>query len=203
MSKVIVILGGGLKRGFDDVWHTTEFDDKGDLLGVTGDRLRVEAGICLFKENVDVMFIVSGGRGQYKNMRDVPTIASVIKNELIQLGVPVDKIITEDKSGSTWQQLQELKKIFKNQTIDDLCIITNEYHVSRLRLMVYNDSEFMKIVKHSKFMILSAEKILLKHDNKKWRKIIQAGYSSLAMKKRIKLEKKGIQDIKLGTYKYE
>ena len=48
---------------------------------------------------------------------------------------------------------------------------------------------------------LSAEEILLEHDRKRWHEMIEQAYESEAMQKRIKLEEKGIRELREGKYK--
>lgn len=103
----IAILGGILKKNKSG-WHTTSFNEGNDFEGV-GDRLRVIAGRYLYdkviKNNSDIFIIVSGGRGRLKSIKGVPTVAEVIKKELIELGVPSESIMQEDDSGNTFEQL--------------------------------------------------------------------------------------------------
>jgi len=116
MEKVIAVLGGGLIKDKDGRWRTTNFDEAGDEFGTLGDRLRVEAAACLYERYPGSLFVASGGQGQYADQADVPTVASVIKRELIELGVPEQQIILEENSGSSWRQLLEIKKMMPRKT---------------------------------------------------------------------------------------
>ena len=90
MRLVIVILAGGLVKDING-WRTTWFDEM-DNFGALGDRFRVLAGAYTYqnaqKENQDAWLIACGGKGQLQSISDAPTISSVIKKELIELGVP-------------------------------------------------------------------------------------------------------------------
>src|SRR3989338_6860764 len=93
----IVILGGLLKKKSDGTWKTGKFN-----------YLRVLAGYYLYKDlikNHPVKLIVSGGKGVYENMPDVPAIATVMKQELIKLGIPEKEIVEENKTSSTYHEL--------------------------------------------------------------------------------------------------
>jgi len=95
-KTAIVILGGGLKKDADGRWRTTNYDESGDNFGVSGDRLRVVAANYLYKNNQEQLIIASGGKGQLKNIPGAPAVSEVLKRELIELGVPEEKIIEEN-----------------------------------------------------------------------------------------------------------
>lgn len=204
-NKAIAVLGGGLVKE-KGKWRTTNFNDKGDKFGALGDRLRVVAASYLYKDNPEQIIIASGGRGQVKRGSDEPAVAIVIKKELEELGVPTNKIIKETKSKNTCAELIELQKIIKERGLKIIIIISNKYHLPRLQAMVKycpNLAELKKMFAISKLTLKSAEDILIKHDPAAWRKIIAKAYNSAGTKERIKLEKKGVKDIKAGKYKFK
>ena len=199
--NAVVILGGGLKKDEDGKWRTTNFKE-GDNFAVQGDRLRVVAGSYLYKYNPGSIIVVLGGKGQYKDMPDVPTVAEVIKNELIELGIPAKKIIKEERSGNTYQQLRELKKIILKKKLGCAMIISNKYHLHRVQAMIEQDAELQKITVENKIVLQSAEEIVLDYEPEVWQAIIKSAYNSDKMQRRIKLEQKGVQEIREGTYKF-
>lgn len=204
-SKAIVVFGGGLVKE-KGKWRTTNFSDKGDKFGALGDRLRVVAANYLYKDNPEQIIIASGGRGQVKTGSDEPAVATVIKKELEELAVPADKIIKETKSKNTCAELIELQKIIKERELKMITIISNKYHLPRLQAMVKYCLELVELKKMfavSKLIIKPAEDILIKYDPAAWRKIIAKAYNSAGMKERIKLEEKGVKDIKAGKYKFK
>lgn len=196
-KKAVVIIGGGLKKE-NHKWRTTGFNE-GDNFGATGDRLRVVAGSYLFKYNPGQILIALGGRGQLKNIPNAPTVAEVIKNELVELGVSAERIIKEEQSGNTWQQLQELKKIIKRQKLEYIIVISNEYHLPRIKAMIEKDLELNKMFDAAKIKLQSAEEIIIKYHSEQ-KKEIKSVYKSKAMQERIALEQKGVKDIEEGKY---
>src|SRR3989344_8965817 len=102
-KNTIVVLGGGLVED-GGKFRTTNFNE-GDTFGALGDRLRVEAANVLFKRDPSSEIVALGGKGQYNQTSNYPPVSSVIKQELIELGVPEEQILAETKSGSTYQQL--------------------------------------------------------------------------------------------------
>lgn len=201
MKKVIVVLGGGLKIEADGRWRTTNFDEEGDKFGALGDRLRVEAAACLYEKENDILFVASGGHGQLRDVPDTPTVASVIGRELVELGIPAEKIILEENSSNSWQQLQEIKNIITKYNPEKIKVISNRYHLPRLEAMIKKDQELFKLSQGHKIGFQSAEDILLEYKEKEWKEIIEKAYQAEEMKERITLEERGIKDLKEGKYK--
>lgn len=199
LKTAFFILGGALKNE-NGRWRTTEFQG-GDHFGVTGDRLRVIAGQYLFEKNPETTLIVSGGRGQYKDLPDAPAIASVLRDELISRGVPDEAIVVEDESGNTYEQLQALKKIVQAGTFAEITIISNRYHLPRIQAMIEElDPELKQEFEEGTISLQSAEEILIAH-KPEWKKEIDAAYALPTMQERIAGEEKGIRDLREGKYK--
>lgn len=196
----IVIIGGCLVRKNYVGWRTTNFDE-GDNFGIIGDRLRVVAATYLHKADPDEMVIALGGRGQYEYIPDVPPIATIVKQELITLGVPKDKIVVETESGNTFQQLQALVTIIEKKGIERIRVISNKYHLPRVKALSGMIAKLGELFAGGKFDLISAEQVLLKHNPEEWQASIEAAYLSEPMKSKIEQEERGIQMIKNGTYK--
>jgi len=200
-KKVIAILGGGLKKNKDGRWATTNYGDAGDKFGVLGDRLRIEAGALLYKKKrIKPLIVVSGGRGKIKGM---PVISAVMKNELIGLGIPKSEIILESRSKSTYSQILLLKEMATKRKWQKISILSNSWHLPRIKVMIKCLPELRALKKKSKTDFVGAEDLLLKYDKKSWQKVIQATIVSEDYKRRIALEKKGIKDLKSGNYRFK
>jgi len=198
----IAVLAGGLKKEKDGTWRTTTFEDKGDKFGLDGHRLRIVAASYLYNNNPDFSIIVLGGKGQLKNVSDAPFISDVMREELISLGVAKESIIQEKRSGNTYQNIQELKKIILEKSFSHILIISNRCHLSRIHAMIERDENLNKMLASRKIEIEEAENIAIQYDPQVWKTVIASAYKSEAMKKRIALEEKGVRDIKVGTYKF-
>lgn len=186
----------------DGKWRTNRFSDRGDNFGISGGRLRVVAGSLLYKCDNNLFIIASGGKGQLKNIPGVPYISSIVKKELVDLKVSPNRIIKENKSHNTYQQLIELKKIISKYKLNEVIIISNKFHLPRIRALIRIDKELKKKLDDNCIKLKSAEEILIKHNAKKWKKSINNVYKSEAMRERIALEKKGEKDIKEGKYRF-
>ena len=131
----------------------------------------------------------------------MPTVSSVIKKELIELGVPSSEVLEENKSGSTYEELIRLKKYLAKNKYKEVIIISNKYHLPRIKTMISYLPK-IKILKN-KVKLVSAENILIKYGEARWKKLIATAYKSSLMKKRVRLEQKGIRDIKNKTYQFK
>ncbi len=199
-KKVIFVLGGALVNDAG-TWRTTNYDE-GDNFGISGDRLRVLAAAYLYRDNNDASIIVLGGRGQLKNISGSPPVAKVIKRELIDLGVPAGKIAIETKSGNTYEQLKALINVLKKIKIKEISIISNQHHFKRIKAMLAT-APGLENLKSATIKFISAEAVTIKYGEKKWKKIIDRAYASQTMKERIALEKKGVKQIRAGTYNFK
>lgn len=199
-KKAIYILGGGMKKTANGNWRTTAFGESGDDFGTLGDNLRIMAGFHLWQDNNDLVLVVSGSKGQLKNNPVAPTVASVMKNELVGLGVPSVKIIEESSSGNTWQNLIALKGFLAEGGYKKISLISNRWHLPRIKAMMTKIKELHQALGSGQIILLSAEDILINSDSQRWKEYINDIYETPKVKARIKQENKGLVDLKDGTY---
>lgn len=197
-EKAVVILGGSLKKDKAGRWRTTSFSE-GDDFGTLGDRLRVIAGEYLYKEEDRPIFVL-GGPGQLKDM-GAPAVSETMKQELMERGVPAENIFIEVESGSTWQQLQELKRLIQEHALGGLTVISNEYHLPRIQAMIEKDGELNALLQNNQLKLESAESVLIAREPR-WEKSIRSAYERDDVRARIALEQKGVEDINEGRYKF-
>ena len=80
------------------------------------------------ESNKDIYYVPSGGKGN----DEVIAEAEAIKNYLIEQGVSKTRIIIEDKSKSTQENMKFSKKIINEKQKDaNICFSTTNYHVFR------------------------------------------------------------------------
>lgn len=92
-------------------------------------RYRLDRAISYLKENDNTLVIVSGGKG----INEPATEASVMKEYLVNNGINENRIIIEDKSNTTKENLINSKKItHDNKSIG---IVTNNFHMYRALLI--------------------------------------------------------------------
>ncbi len=88
-------------------------------------RKRLDTAAQYLNENPDVQVICSGGQGRGEDLSE----AEAMRGYLIEQGISENRIIVEDKSTSTYENLK-----FTRQLIDKnakIAIVTNNFHVHR------------------------------------------------------------------------
>ncbi|MDO8676934.1 MAG: YdcF family protein [Candidatus Azambacteria bacterium] len=210
--NLIAVFGGWMEKDSNDIWHSTDFSDMKNHHGAPGSNLRAEAAAILFNKNPDGLVAAFGGRGQLSNVPDAPTLAEVIKRELVALGVPEEKIIEEENSGTTYRQLQELMKIAEEVSAKEITIVSNRYHLPRIQAM----AECAPLTKDAaekfpaqgwsalgrKINFVSAEEVLIEKKPEEWKAVIEKAYASAEMEELIKKEESGAKQIREGKYKF-
>ena len=89
-------------------------------------RYRIEAAAKYLKNSPNTVAIVSGGQGPGED----DTEAQVMKNELVSLGIDESRILKEDKSTSTYENLSFSKKLIDLKD-SRVIVVTNGYHLYR------------------------------------------------------------------------
>src|SRR3989344_2166646 len=201
MKNIIALFGGGIVKNSGGLWYSPDFTSGIALYGAPGSMERVVSASFLWKENPDSTIVVLGGKGQMKNIPDAPTLAEVISRELLELGVLKENIIEEKESGTTYQQLLALAKIVKENLAEKITIVSNRYHLPRVEAMVRYVSELQEFSSLN-IVFQSAEDVLIKYDLGVWKESVDNVYASPEMAELTEKEKKGIQQIRNGKYKY-
>ncbi|MCL2720793.1 MAG: YdcF family protein [Treponema sp.] len=87
---------------------------------------RINTASKYLLENPDVMAVASGGQGPGE---DIPE-ADVIRKYLIENGIEKERILIEDKSRNTVQNLKNSDELF-NLKDKNILIVTTDYHMFR------------------------------------------------------------------------
>ena len=107
-------------------------------------------------ENPEVCAVVSGGQGSDEKM----TEAECMKNYLVENGISADRIIVEDKSKTTFENIKfTFEKLDELGISRDITIVTDGYHQYRANLIAKEqgagevtsysaDTEFRHIASH-------------------------------------------------------
>lgn len=113
-EKAIIILGAGLR---------------GEEVGGTLER-RLVAGLKAWNKNQNAVIVVTGGQGK----QEVIPEALAMQRWLVAKGVPENKIIMEDKSTSTEENLVFAKALLIEAGItpdQPVSVVTNSFHCYR------------------------------------------------------------------------
>jgi len=203
MSKkqAIYIFGGSIVKE-NGKWRTTNLNEWTEF-GALWDTLRVKAAYVLYKNNPELFVICSGGMGHDWDSQYEFSVAEVMKRELIELGVKEENIVKEEKSHNTWQQLMQLKDLIKKYDLQKIGIISNRYHIPRIKAMIIKDEMLSELLNKENIELVSAEEVLIESDPEKWKEKIEQGYKSENMLKRVSMEESGVRDIESGKYKLQ
>ncbi|KNY28530.1 YdcF family protein [Pseudobacteroides cellulosolvens] len=117
-GDVIIMLGGGATG------DTPGVNGTGHLSGYAANRLLTCAQLY---HKLDVPILISGG-----NIKGVEASDAVVgKNILIGLGVPQEKIISENKSLNTTQNASFTKDIIEKNGFKSPILVTSAFHMHR------------------------------------------------------------------------
>lgn len=96
-------------------------------------KQRLDKCIDLYKKN-DVIMVCGGNIAKEKH-----TEAYMMKKYLIDVGnIPRKSIISENKSISTIENIENAHKIISTMNIKEFSIISSKSHISRVRKIVHN-----------------------------------------------------------------
>lgn len=94
-------------------------------------RTRIEAAFEYLEKNPGASAVLSGGRGD-----DEPeSEAECMYKELVKMGIEENRLIKEDKSTSTRENVAFSKKLLKNGGEDGVAIVTDVFHEYRASLI--------------------------------------------------------------------
>lgn len=196
MPDAIAVLAGAIKR-LGGKWVSTDLSEQDDTYGAPGQLLRVKAAAILARQYPHAVVVPSGGIGYDHRDPLQPPLASVMRDELQGEGVEQPRILVEDGSNSTFQQLDAISSLVERHRWQTIYIVTSKWHAGRVRAMI--EAKFPSLL--ARAQVIDAERVLV-GDSAGWQEIVDAAYGSPYLKARIRSEKEGIIQIRRGTYSY-
>ena len=121
-GDVIILLGGGMIRQVPDL--------SGQSAPASSTIGRIVAAVRLY-QRVQLPIIVSGGRVHDDTDS---AVASIAKRFLVDLGVPADRIIVEDRARDTAQNARLTTVICRQRGFSRPILLTAAYHLKRARM---------------------------------------------------------------------
>lgn len=205
MTKVIAVLAAGIVKEKSGVWRSTKLDANDNKQGAPGGQLRLAAAAAAFKHDPSQVIYVSGGRGYDIKEKDKnqPDISAIMKGELQNMGVEESKIVEENKSNTTADQLVALARLCEDNHWEQVAIFSSRYHIPRVEAMIRKNMFWSKYLGDKKLELESAEDYLLENGMDEYKKMVDLAYSSDWMGKRMKKEREGIRDLLSGEYKFK
>lgn len=101
-------------------------------------QYRIDHAANYLKENPGTIAIASGGKGPGEDISE----AECIKRELMQNGIEESRVLLEDKSTDTYQNIRFSKKFIPEKAEIGL-VVTNDFHIFRSKMIA--DNEELKI----------------------------------------------------------
>lgn len=94
-------------------------------------KKRLDKGIELYNGGFADYILVSGGQGPGEEI----TEAEAMKRYLLSQGIDENKIIIEDKSGNTMENLRYSKDVMNKKQLNTAIVVSNKYHLKRASVM--------------------------------------------------------------------
>lgn len=120
-GDVIVVLGAGATSGTPDI------NGEGNLQGPAANRLLT--AVRLYKQS-GLPILFSGGQV----FSDSGNEADIAKRQLLAIGIPEDKILTENQSLNTEQNAANTAVILQKNGLHSPILVTSGFHMSRAML---------------------------------------------------------------------
>ena len=144
--------------------------------------------------------------------RNRPTHASVYADELIELGVPRDHIVLQEKSVNSITEIVETIKLAAARKWWKIAFVSNDYQLSRIQTMYEHitdladpgDAEFIDALDTFKksngaILYVSAERLLVVR-RPLYGRLVQKAKGTLAYHVRDLNERRGEHDVRTGKY---
>ncbi|AJQ28115.1 YdcF family protein [Pelosinus fermentans] len=97
-------------------------------------RLRLDEAIKLYEAGYAPTIIVSGAQGPDESISE----AASMKAYLLNHGIPAERILLEDQSFNTYQNLANSHKIMQVNNLRTAVIVSNASHIRRSLLLAQN-----------------------------------------------------------------
>ena len=88
---------------------------------------RIDAAVDYLKANPETLVVASGGQGDDEPMSE----AACMQEILLSAGIAPERIIVEDRSTSTVENLTNSFALLEGRGVSGVGIVTNEFHVYR------------------------------------------------------------------------
>jgi hypothetical protein len=190
----IFVLSGGIVRTIHGGFRSTSYRDL-DFHGFcTAGKTRVIAAAQLGRVHQKAVLVTTS-----RVEPDFPSHASVMATELIRYGIPLGRILLEEQSVNTQTELIEMVKLATRNRWGHIAVLTNAYHLARVRAMIELFSGLCES-KWPQTVVLVAAENVLRLRSPHYTRLIAAAESTEAFRGRIEAEKRGLRQLREGTY---
>lgn len=193
-DAIITLTGGSVAEQDPQTgkmtYRSTTYAD-GDAFGALGGLARVQATARLARQFPRAFVVTTSRRDD-----EQPTHARVAADELVALGVPLERIILEELSVNTKTQVEESLRIARKRGWERVFFMSNEYQLERVRAFVERLSERPMC----EIAYQSAEEILVKNDPAFATEFARIKASE-PYRRRLVSEARGLAAIRRGDYR--
>lgn len=95
---------------------------------------RLDKALEYLEEHPEVIVVVSGGQGEDEPMSE----AQAMGNYLLEQGIDQERILLEDQSGNTLENLTMTRALLEAEGYDvtqDMIVVSNGFHLTRIKLL--------------------------------------------------------------------
>ncbi|MFC3884791.1 YdcF family protein [Bacillus songklensis] len=101
------------------------------IIVLSGDRgARIEQGVELYHQGYGKYIMISGG-----TVYDDVTIAQLMKDHAMKLGVPERAIVMEDKADSTYENAVFSRELVQKLKFRSAIVVSSNYHMRRVKML--------------------------------------------------------------------
>lgn len=207
MPEAMIVLSGGIVKNGDSYKSPsyTETDDHGFI---TGGKARSIAAAKISEIFPNIEFVTTSRRS-----KEEPTHATVMANEMEHFGAHRDAITLEENSWDTYTEMIEMIKIAEEKGWTKISIITNDYHIPRVkeffsqleRLSSQDSDTTERITKFKQKVEVSfiAAETILENISGHYKHLLSLVRESEGYRQRLLAEERGIDALRSGDYRLE
>jgi hypothetical protein len=217
IPDALFVLSGGVKKiahpSGEPEYISTDYSDS-DPYGMLAGKARVDAAAEVSHYLPTTKIVTTTHGPSLEQPGDATVIhAYVLTHELLQLGVPAERIIPEIKSTNTLTELQEMEKLIARHKWHHVGIITFELHAERTAVMLRHLAELSDLLdqelkesleyverEKARIVIVKAEDILAQISSH-YKHLIEYARTTPSYQRRLSSERQGIEAIKKHAYR--
>ncbi|MDP3015159.1 MAG: YdcF family protein [bacterium] len=94
-------------------------------------KTRLDYALSLYNQGLSSKIILTGGVGK----GEIISESQVGKDYLIEKGVDSQNIFIEEKGHTSWQSLNQVAQILKEQNLNSIILVSDGFHMMRLNKM--------------------------------------------------------------------
>ncbi len=94
-------------------------------------KARLDHALDLYQNHYSSKIILTGGIGKREKISE----SKVGRNYLMQKGIDDQNIFIEEIGHTSWQSLNQVAQILKNQNLNSVILVSHGFHIMRLKKM--------------------------------------------------------------------